>query len=331
MSGNMREISYRQALNEALAEELERDPNVFLMGEEVAEYNGAYKVSQGLLERFGSKRIIDTPISENGFAGLGVGAAMVGLRPIIEFMTFSFSFVAFDQVVNNAPNMLTMSGGQFNIPITFRGPNGPAHQLGATHSHATECLYANVPGLKVCTPATPRDAKGLLKTAVRDNNPVLVLESELLYSSKGTIEPAETELLIPLGEAEVKREGSDVTIVCYAQTVPLALGVAEKLEDEDISVEVLDLRSIKPLDERAIYDSVAKTHRVVIVEQDRPFCGVGAEVCYRIQKNIFDELDAPIVRVSQEDVPMPYNERLEKAVLPNADKLIGAIKKVCYA
>jgi pyruvate dehydrogenase E1 component beta subunit len=331
MSDSMREITYRQALNEALAEELERDPNVFLMGEEVAEYNGAYKVSQGLLERFGAKRIIDTPISENGFAGLGVGAAMVGLRPIIEFMTFSFSFVAFDQVVNNAPNMLTMSGGQFNIPITFRGPNGPAHQLGATHSHATECLYANVPGLKVCTPATPRDAKGLLKTAVRDNNPVLVLEAELLYSSKGMIEPAETELLIPLGEAEVKREGSDVTVVCYAQTVPLALAVAEKFEDEDISVEVLDLRSIKPLDERAIYDSVAKTHRVVIVEQDRPFCGVGAEVCYRIQKNIFDELDAPIVRVSQEDVPMPYNERLETAVLPNKEKLVAAVKKVCYA
>ena len=331
MSDSMREITYRQALNEALAEELERDPNAFLMGEEVAEYHGAYKVSQGLLERFGPKRIIDTPISENGFAGLGVGAAMVGLRPIIEFMTFSFSFVAFDQVVNNAPNMLTMSGGQFNIPITFRGPNGPAHQLGATHSHATECLYANVPGLKVCTPATPRDAKGLLKTAVRDNNPVLVLEAELLYSSKGMIEPAETELLIPLGEAEVKREGSDVTVVCYAQTVPLALAVAEKFEDEDISVEVLDLRSIKPLDERAIYDSVAKTHRVVIVEQDRPFCGVGAEVCYRIQKNIFDELDAPIARVSQEDVPMPYNERLEKAVLPNKEKLVAAVKKVCYA
>ena len=331
MTMEMRDITYRQALNEALAEELERDPNVFLMGEEVAEYNGAYKVSQGLLERFGPKRIIDTPISENGFAGFGVGAAMVGLRPIIEFMTFSFSLVAFDQVVNNAPNMLTMSGGQFNIPITFRGPNGPAHQLGATHSHATECLYANIPGLKVCTPATPRDAKGLLKTAVRDNNPVLVLESELLYSSKGLIEPAEIELLIPLGQAEVKREGEDVTIVCYAQTVALALKVAEKLEDEDISAEVLDLRSIKPLDERAIYDSVAKTHRVVIVEQDRPFCGVGAEVCYRVQKNIFDYLDAPIARVSQEDVPMPYNEQLERAVLPNAKKLAAAVKKVCYA
>ena len=327
----MREITYRQALNEALAEELERDPNVFLMGEEVAEYNGAYKVSQGLLDRFGAKRIVDTPISENGFAGLGIGAAMVGLRPVIEFMTFSFSLVAFDQVVNNAPNMLTMSGGQFNIPITFRGPNGPAHQLGATHSHATECLYANFPGLKICTPATPRDAKGLLKTAIRDNNPVLVLESELLYSSKGMIEPQDQELLIPLGEAEVKREGSDVTIVCYAQTVPVALAAAERLEEEGISAEIVDLRSIKPLDEQAIYSSVSKTHRVVICEQDRPYCGIGAEVCYRIQKNIFDELDAPIARVSQEDVPMPYNEALERAVLPSADKLIAAVQKVCYA
>ncbi len=327
----MREITYRQALNEALAEELERDPNVFLMGEEVAEYNGAYKVSQGLLERFGPERIIDTPISENGFAGMGVGAAMVGLRPIIEFMTFSFSLVAFDQVVNNAPNMLTMSGGQFNIPITFRGPNGPAHQLGATHSHATECLYANVPGLKICTPATPRDAKGLLKTAVRDNNPVLVLESELLYSSKGMVEPLDQDLLIPLGEAEVKREGSDVSIICYAQTVPLALAAAAHLEEEGISAEIIDLRSIKPLDEKSIYESVSKTHRVVIIEQDRPFCGVGAEVCYRIQQNIFDELDGPILRVAQEDVPMPYNERLEKAVLPSTEKLIAAVHKVCYA
>jgi pyruvate dehydrogenase E1 component beta subunit len=327
----MREITYRQALNEALAEELERDPNVFLMGEEVAEYNGAYKVSQGLLERFGPKRIVDTPISENGFAGLGVGAAMVGLRPIIEFMTFSFSLVAFDQVVNNAPNMLTMSGGQFNIPITFRGPNGPAHQLGATHSHATECLYANVPGLKICTPATPRDAKGLLKSAIRDNDPVLVLEVELLYSSKGMVEDEGVELLIPLGEAEVKREGSDVTIICYAQTVPLALAAAEQLEEEEISAEVLDLRSIKPLHMDAILNSVAKTHRVVIVEQDRPFCGVGAELTYRIQSTAFDSLDAPIVRVAQEDVAMPYNEALEMAVLPSAEKLIAAVKQVCYA
>jgi pyruvate dehydrogenase E1 component beta subunit len=327
----VREITYRQALNEALAEEIERDPNVFLMGEEVAEYNGAYKVSQGLLDRFGPTRIIDTPISENGFAGLGIGAAMVGLRPIVEFMTFSFSFVAFDQIVNNAPNMLTMSGGQFNIPITFRGPNGPAHQLGATHSHATECLYANIPGLKVCTPATPRDAKGLLKTAVRDNNPVIVLECELFYSHKGSVEPPDEELLIPLGEAETKREGGDVTIICYAQTVPMALAAAETLAEEGINAEVLDLRSIRPLDERAILESVCKTHRVVIAEQDRPFCGIGSEIAYRIQNQIFDELDAPIVRVAQEDVPMPYNERLEKAVLPSADKLIAAVRKVCYA
>jgi pyruvate dehydrogenase E1 component beta subunit len=327
----MREITYRQALNEALAEELERDPDVFLMGEEVAEYQGAYKVSAGLLQRFGPRRIIDTPISENGFAGLGIGAAMVGLRPIIEFMTFSFSLVAFDQVVNNAPNMFMMSGGQFNIPITFRGPNGPAHQLGATHSHATENFYASVPGLKVCTPATPRDAKGLLKTAVRDDNPVLVLEAELLYSSKGVVEPPDEELLIQLGKAEVKREGSDATVVCYAQTVPIALKVAAQLEEEDISAEVVDLRSIKPLDEKSIFDSVAKTHRVVIVEQDHPFCGVGAEICYRIQKNIFDELDAPVLRVSQEDVPMPYNQDLEHAVLPNVEKLLAAVKQVCYA
>jgi pyruvate dehydrogenase E1 component beta subunit len=318
-------------LNEALAEELERDPNVFLMGEEVAEYQGAYKVSAGLLQRFSPKRIIDTPISENGFAGLGIGAAMVGLRPIIEFMTFSFSLVAFDQVINNAPNMFMMSGGQFNIPITFRGPNGPAHQLAATHSHATENFYASVPGLKVCTPATPRDAKGLLKTAVRDDNPVLVLEAELLYSSKGMVEPPDEELLIPLGKADVKREGSDVTIVCYAQTVPIALNVAAQLEEEDISAEIVDLRSIKPLDENTIFNSVAKTHRVVIIEQDHPFCGVGAEICYRVQKNIFDELDAPILRVSQEDVPMPYNEDLERAVLPNAKKLVAAVKQVCYA
>jgi pyruvate dehydrogenase E1 component beta subunit len=325
----VREITYRQALNEALAEEIARDPNVFLMGEEVAEYNGAYKVSQGLLDRFGPSRIIDTPISENGFAGLGIGAAMVGLRPIVEFMTFSFSFVAFDQLVNNAPNMLTMSGGQFNIPIVFRGPNGPAHQLGATHSHATECLYANVPGLKICTPATPRDAKGLLKTAVRDNNPVLVLECELFYSHNGLVEPEDEELLIPLGKAETKREGRDVTIVCYAQTLPMALAAAETLADEKIDAEVLDLRSIKPLDWPAVFESVTKTHRVVIAEQDRPFCGVGSEIAYRIQREIFDELDAPIQRVTQEEVPMPYNEALEKAVLPSAEKIVAAVKTIC--
>ena len=327
----MREITYRQAVNEALAEEMERDPNVFLMGEEVAEYNGAYKISQGLLEKFGSKRVIDTPIAEAGFAGLGVGAAMVGLRPVIEFMTFSFSLVAFDQIVNNAPNMLTMSGGQFHIPIVFRGPNGPAHQLGATHSHATENFYSNVPGLKVVTPATPRDAKGLLKTAIRDDNPVLVLESEMLYSTKGMVDDLGEDLLVPLGKAAIHRPGTDVTILCYAQTVRMALAAAETLAGLGINAEVLDLRSIKPLDLNAVLESVAKTHRVVIAEQDRPFCGIGSELSFQIQKHIFDELDAPVGRVAQEEVPMPYNEALEEAVLPSAAKIVAAVREICPA
>ncbi|HET6963054.1 MAG TPA: alpha-ketoacid dehydrogenase subunit beta [Terriglobia bacterium] len=326
----MREITYRQAVNEALDEEMQRDPNVFLLGEEVAEYNGAYKVSQGLLDKFGPKRVLDTPISEGGFAGLGIGAAMVGLRPVVEFMTFSFSLVAFDQVVNNAPNMLTMSGGQLNIPIVFRGPNGPAHQLGATHSHATEPLYANFPGLKIAIPGTPRDAKGLLKTAIRDDNPVLVLESELLYNVTGPIEDKEVELLIPLGKGEIKREGADVTIICYAQTVRMALAAAETLAGQGVHAEVLDLRSIKPLDLDLILNSVAKTHRCVIAEQDKPFCGIGAELTYQIQRDIFDELDAPVARVAQEEVPMPYNERLEAAVLPNEEKILQAVYQVCY-
>lgn len=325
----MREITYRQAVNEALIEEMDRDPNVFLMGEEVAEYNGAYKISQGLLERFGPKRVIDTPIAEAGFAGLGVGAAMVGLRPIIEFMTFSFSLVAFDQVVNNAPNMITMSGGQFHVPMVFRGPNGPAHQLGATHMHATECWYANVPGLKVVTPATPRDAKGLLKTAIRDDNPVLVLESELLYNTKGEVEDLGVEVLVPFGQANVARQGSDVTILCYAQTVRMALAAAETLSKQGVNAEVVDLRSIKPLDLPSILNSVAKTHRVVVAEQNRPFCGIGSELCFQIQKHAFDELDAPILRVTQEEVPMPYSEVLEAAVLPNADKIVRAVLEIC--
>jgi len=326
----VREITYRQAVNEALDEEMQRDSNVFLMGEEVAEYNGAYKVSQGLLDKFGPKRVLDTPISEGGFAGLGIGAAMVGLRPVVEFMTFSFSLVAFDQVVNNAPNMLTMSGGQFNVPIVFRGPNGPAHQLGATHSHATEPLFANFPGLKIAIPGTPRDAKGLLKTAIRDDNPVLVLESELLYNVTGPIEDQEVELLIPLGKGEVKREGADVTIISYAQTVRMALAAAETLAGQGIHAEVLDLRSIKPLDLDLILNSVSKTHRCVIAEQDKPFCGIGAELTYQIQRDIFDELDAPVTRVAQEEVPMPYNERLEAAVLPSEEKILQAVYQVCY-
>ena len=327
----MREITYRQAVNEALLEEMERDPDTFLMGEEVAEYNGAYKISQGLLERFGPKRVIDAPIAEAGFAGLGVGAAMAGLRPIIEFMTFSFSLVAFDQIVNNAPNMLTMSGGQFTVPVTFRGPNGPAHQLGATHSHATENFYANVPGLKVVMPATARDAKGLLKTAIRDDNPVLVLESELLYSTKGMVDDLDTEVLVPFGQAAIHRPGTDVTILCYAQTVRMALAAAETLQAKGVNAEVLDLRSIKPLDLQSILTSVAKTHRVVIAEQDRPFCGIGSELTFQIQKHIFDELDAPIGRVAQEEVPMPYNEALEAAVLPSAEKIVNAVLDICPA
>ena len=326
----MREITYRQAVNEALDEEMQRDPNVFLLGEEVAEYNGAYKVSQGLLDKFGPKRVLDTPISEGGFAGLGIGAAMVGLRPVVEFMTFSFSLVAFDQLVNNAPNMLTMSGGQFNVPIVFRGPNGPAHQLGATHSHATEPLYANFPGLKIAIPGTPRDAKGLLKTAIRDDNPVLVLESELLYNLTGPIEDKEVELLIPLGKGEIKRQGADVTLICYAQTGRLALAAAQTLAGQGIQAEVLDLRSIKPLDLDLILNSVSKTHRCVIAEQDKPFCGIGAELTYQIQRDIFDELDAPVARVAQEEVPMPYNERLEAAVLPSEEKILQAVYQVCY-
>lgn len=326
----MREITYRQAVNEALEEEMQRDPSVFLLGEEVAEYNGAYKVSQGLLDKFGPKRVLDTPISEAGFAGLGIGAAMCGLRPVVEFMTFSFSLVAFDQVVNNAPNMLTMSGGQFAVPIVFRGPNGPAHQLGATHSHATEPLYANFPGLKIAIPGTPRDAKGLLKTAIRDDNPVLVLESELLYNTTGPVENKDVELLIPLGQGEIKREGKDVTIICYAQTVRMALAAAETLAEQGVRAEVLDLRCIKPLDLEMILTSVSKTHRCVIAEQDKPFCGIGAELSYQIQRDIFDELDAPVARVTQEEVPMPYNEHLEAAVLPSEERIIQAVYQVCY-
>ncbi|MEM8954962.1 MAG: pyruvate dehydrogenase complex E1 component subunit beta [Verrucomicrobiota bacterium] len=327
----MRTITYREAVREALIEEMNRDESVFLMGEEVAEYNGAYKISEGMLDQFGPKRVIDTPISENGFAGLGVGAAMAGLRPVVEFMTFSFSLVAFDQLVNNAPNMVTMSGGQFHIPMVFRGPNGPVHALGATHSHATENFYANVPGLKVCTPGTIRDAKGLLKTAIRDDNPVVVLESEKLYNSSGEIEDIETELLIPLGHANVLREGSDCTLITYAQTVPTVLALAEKIKTElNVDCEVIDLRSIRPLDTDTIFQSIAKTNRAVIIEQNRPVCGIGAQITYEIQHEIFDELDAPVARVAQIDIPMPYNESWEDHVFPNETRITDAIKEVCY-
>jgi pyruvate dehydrogenase E1 component beta subunit len=274
---------------------------------------------------------LDTPIAEAGFSGLGVGAAMCGLRPIVEFMTFSFSLVAFDQVMNNAPNMMMMSGGQFKVPITFRGPNGPAHQLGATHSHATENFYANVPGLKIAVPGTPRDAKGLLKSCVRDDNPCLHQEVELLYAAKGEVpDPEDGDFLIPLGKGEVKREGADVTIICYGQTVPMSLKAAETLAEQGVNAEVVDLRCIRPLDEDIFLNSIAKTNRVVIAEQDRPFCGIGAQLAYIIQREMFEDLDHEIERVSQEDIPTPYAEALEEAMLPSPEKIVQAARRVCY-
>jgi len=322
-------ITYRDALNEALREEMERDPDVFLMGEEVGVYQGAYKVSRGLLETFGERRVVDTPISELGFAGIGVGAAMVGLRPVIEFMTWNFALLAIDQVVNSAAKMCYMSGGQLHVPIVFRGPGGAALQLAAQHSQAFESWYAHIPGLKVVAPATPYDAKGLLKTAIRDDNPVVFLEGEMLYNTKGEV--PEGEFTIPLGEADVKREGTDVTLVCHSKTVATALKAADRLADEaGVSAEVLDLRSIRPLDVDAIMRSVTKTNRCVIVEEGWPFCGIGAQVVDEIQREAFDALDAPVLRVTGEDVPMPYNKNLERATKPNPDKVIAAVRRVAY-
>ena len=322
-------ITYRDALNEALREEMERDPDVFLMGEEVGVYQGAYKVSRGLLESFGERRVIDTPIAELGFAGVGVGAAMVGLRPVIEFMTWNFALLAIDQVVNSAAKMSYMSGGQIRMPIVFRGPGGAALQLAAQHSQAFESWYAHIPGLKVVAPATPYDAKGLLKTAVRDNNPVVFLEGEMLYNTKGEV--PEGEYTIPIGKADLKREGGDVTLVCHSKTVSLALKAAERLAEElQVSADVLDLRSIRPLDVEAIVASVEKTNRCVIVEEGWPFCGIGAQVVDEIQREAFDALDAPILRVTGEDVPMPYNKTLERAAKPNPDKVIAAVRRVAY-
>jgi pyruvate dehydrogenase E1 component beta subunit len=321
-------LTYRDALNQALREELTRDENVFLMGEEVAEYNGAYKVSRGLLEEFGPMRIVDTPIAELGFAGIGVGAAMTGLRPIIEFMTWNFALLAIDQVVNAAAKMRYMSGGQVGCPIVFRGPGGAALQLGAQHSQAFESWYAHIPGLKVIAPATPADAKGLLKSAIRDDNPVVFMEGVMLYNTKGEV--PEDEYTIPIGKADRKREGSDVTLVCHSKTLSVALKAADKLAQEEISAEVLDLRTIRPLDTEAIFESVSRTHRCVVVEEGWPFAGVGAQVVYEIQKNIFDELDAPVLRVTQADVPMPYNRALEKAAKPDPDTVAATVKKVLY-
>ncbi len=325
----MAEITYRDALNQALAEEMERDESVFLLGEEVAEYDGAYKVSKGLLERFGDKRVVDTPISELGFTGLGVGAAMVGLRPVVEFMTFNFSLLALDQVINSAAKMGSMSGGQVTAPMVLRGPSGAALQLGAQHSQACEAWYLHTPGLKVVTPGTPADAKGLLKTAIRDNDPVVVMESELLYNFKGEV-PEGEDFLIPLGVADLKREGGDVSIITHGQMIHVAIKAAKELEKKGIEADVLDLRSLRPLDVEAILESVSKTNRAVCLEEGWSYGGVGSQVTSVLMEEAFDDLDAPVLRVTQADVPMPYNKKLEAWSKPSVGRLVEACEKVCY-
>jgi pyruvate dehydrogenase E1 component beta subunit len=322
-------MTMRDALNQALREELHRDEHVFLMGEEVAAYQGAYKVTKGLLEEFGDKRVIDTPITELGFAGLGVGAAMTGLRPIIEFMTFNFSILATDQIINSAAKMLYMSGGQFKIPIVFRGPNGSAFQVSSQHSQAMESWFAYFPGVKVVMPSTPADAKGLLKSAIRDDDPVIFLEQERMYGNKGEV-PDDEDFTIPLGVADVKREGKDATIVARSLMVPVALKAAEELEKQNVSCEVIDPRTIRPLDIETIIKSVKKTNRVVVAEESHPFCGVGAEISAEINERAFDYLDAPVRRVSGADVPMPYAKNLEKLAIPDVEQLIKAVREVAY-
>lgn len=325
----MPEIQFREALNQAMSEEMERDDRVFLLGEEVGAYNGAYKVSQGMMDRFGEMRVRDTPIAEEVIAGIAVGAAMAGLRPIAEMMTWNFALLALDQIVNHAAKMLYMSGGQYPIPAVFRGPGGAAHQLAAQHSQSFESYYAYIPGLKVVMPSGPYDGKGLLKSAIRDDNPVIFMESEVMYSFKEEV--PEEEYLIPLGKAAVKREGSDCTLITWSKMYHKVLEAAQKLEEEQgVKCEVVDLRTIRPLDEETIFNSITRTNRAVIIEEGWRFAGVGAEISDRIQLNIMDELDHPIVRVTAEDVPMPYAANLEKAVLPGVDKIIGAVRKVCY-
>ena len=325
----MAEMTMRDALNQALREELARDEAVFLMGEEVAEYQGAYKVTRGLLDEFGPKRIIDTPITELGFAGLGVGAAMAGLRPIVEFMTFNFSILATDQIINSAAKMLYMSGGQFKIPIVFRGPGGSAYQVSSQHSQALESWYAYFPGLKVVMPSTPADAKGLLKSAIRDDDPVIFIEQERMYGLKGEV-PEDEDFTIPLGVADVKRKGTDATIVARSLMVPVALKAAEELEKDGVSCEVIDPRTIRPLDIDTIIASVKQTNRVVIAEESHPFCGVGAEISAQIAERAFDYLDAPVKRVSGVDVPMPYAKNLEQLALPDFETIIQAVREVSY-
>jgi pyruvate dehydrogenase E1 component beta subunit len=321
-------VTYRDALTQALREELQRDESVFLMGEEVAQYNGAYKVSKGLLDEFGPMRIVDTPITELGFAGVGVGAAMVGLRPIVEFMTWNFALLAIDEVVNAAAKMLYMSGGQYKMPMVFRGPNGAALQLAAQHSQAWESWFAHIPGLKVCTPATPADAKGLLKSAIRDDNPVVFLEGEMLYNTKGEI--PDGEHIVPIGVAELKREGDHCSVITHGKMALVAMRVADDLAKEGINIDVVDLRTVRPIDVEAISRSVQKTNRAVVLEEGWEICGMGSQVVDFIQRECFDDLDAPVLRVHQEDVPMPYAKNLERAAKPDAAKTVAAIKKVMY-
>lgn len=324
----MKTIQFREALREAMNEEMRRDERVFLLGEEVAEYNGAYKVSQGMLDEFGPKRVIDTPIAELGFSGIAVGASMNGLRPIVEFMTWNFAILAADQIINSAAKMLQMSGGQYNCPIVFRGGNGPAGQLGATHSQSFEALYAHVPGLKVITPSCPADAKGLLKAAIRDNDPVVFLESEKMYGDKGEV--PEGEYIIPIGVAEIKRKGSDVTIVSFGKIIKVAYEVADLLQKENISVEVIDLRTIRPIDYGTIVMSIKKTNRCVILEEAWPLASISSEIAYHLQRYAFDYLDAPVERVTQTDTPFAFSPSLIEEALPNADRLIKAVKRTLY-
>ncbi|GAB3813165.1 pyruvate dehydrogenase complex E1 component subunit beta [Pontibacter rugosus] len=324
----MRSIQFREALREAMQEEMRRDESVFLMGEEVAEYNGAYKVSQGMLDEFGPERIIDTPIAELGFAGIGVGAAMNGLRPIIEFMTFNFSLVAIDQVINSAAKVMSMSGGQYSAPIVFRGPTGSAGMLSSQHSQNFENWYANTPGLKVVVPSNPYDAKGLLKSAIRDNDPVIFMESEQMYGDKGEV--PEEEYLIPIGVADIKREGSDVTIVSFGKMMKVALAAAEELAKDGINAEVIDLRSVRPIDYKTLIESVKKTNRMVVVEEAWPLASISSEIAYHIQSNAFDYMDAPVKRVTCRDVPLPYAPTLIEASLPNIERTVDAVKQVMY-
>jgi len=324
----MKTVEFREALREAMSEEMRRDEKVFLLGEEVAEYNGAYKVSKGMLAEFGAKRVIDTPIAELGFAGIAVGAASNGLRPIVEFMTFNFSLVAIDQVINSAAKMLSMSGGQYSVPIVFRGPTASAGMLSSQHSQAFENWYANTPGLKVVVPSTPYDAKGLLKAAIRDEDPVIFMESEQMYGDKGEI--PEGEYILPIGVADVKRAGTDVTIATFGKITKVALKAAEELAKEGISVEVVDLRTVRPIDYKTIIESVKKTNRLVVVEEAWPLASISSEIAYMVQKEAFDYLDAPVRRVTTADVPLPYAPTLIDASLPNVPKVIKAVKEVMY-